>query len=241
MRNFILIFCSIFLGFSNTNAQEYPRFTVGPGINNYGFSLAFQSYHNPTKWALHPKYFQGPEIELGNIYHPKEIALINSTFPGTSVYKMGKVNYAWALRCSYQWRVPLTYRSDRKSVAMQWVTHTGISLAYHWPVYIQYFNPDTAVNGREVVRYNPEIHSQSLIFGRQSWTSHFGSGSFTPGLVLKSGLEFIWGNYFNNVKVIETGIRIEAFSNRIPILYKNYLNKSVYGGIYFQFAFGSSE
>lgn len=220
-------------------SQSNPKFDLGVGINTNGFYLHGQRFGRSgiSGW----KRPQGPGFEIGNIFHTKEIALLNSAFPGTNIYKLGKVNYALALRSTYQFRTPLTYRSDKKSIAMNYVFSSGISMAYSWPVYIRYFSSDPDDGGVQVVRYDPEVHAQPLIYGRQSWTTKFGTGKFIPGLIFKSGLEFIWGSYFNNIKVIETGVRVEAFSQKLPILYRSNLNKQIYTGLYFNFAFGSSD
>lgn len=220
-------------------SQSNPKFAIGVGINTNGFYLQGQRFGKPVTHAWTRP--QGPGFELGNIFHPKEIALLNSAIPGTSIYKLGKINYTWALRTTYQFRKPLTYRSDKKSIGMNYVFSPGISMVYNWPVYIRYYSSDPNDGGVQIVRYNPEVHRQALIFGRQSWTTKFGTGKFIPGLVFKNGLEFIWGSYFNNIKVIETGIRVEVYSQKLPILYRNSLNKQVYAGLYFSFAFGSSD
>lgn len=239
MRQVAVILFLFICGQHSVLGQSNPKLALGIGVNTNGFYLHGQKMRNSNAESW--KKPQGPAFEFGNIMHNKEVALLNNAFPGTSIYKLGKINYTWALRTSYQWRKPITYRTDKKAIAMNGIGGAGVSLAYAWPVYIRYFSSAPDNGGVEIVRYDPNVHSQALIYGRQSWTSHFGQGKFIPGLVFKTGLEFIWGSYFNNIKVIETGLRAEIFPNRLPIMYKNNLNKNVFAGVYFNFAFGSAD
>lgn len=219
-------------------SQSESIVSVGAGINGYGISGAIK-YHKATEKVLG---FGDWMLEVGNIQNKREIALINNALQSSGVYKFNKINYAWALRPYYMGKYPLSFRQDRKSVSLNAIGGVGLPLAYTWPVYILLFQPDnTSAEVYKTVQYDPAQHDQAFIGGRAPFTRGFGNGKITPGLGLNAGLEFAWGNYKNDVKIVTLGTRIEAYSKKLPIMYEGDvkgLNRSLYSMFYLTFAFG---
>lgn len=209
----------------------------GIGMNRYGFAFnyKYQKADNPNSvWTRGDLFF-----EMGNIVNPREIALINNSLQNSGIYKFGKINYAWTLRNYYMVRRNISQRQDRKNVAMNAIFGAGIPFCYTWPVYIRYFDPGAGPNGStDVVRYDPEIHQQAQIAGRASFSTGIKEGKVIPGVGLNAALEFFWGNYRSDVKVLTLGTRIEGYNQNIPILYRSDLNKRLFSMFYFNFAFG---
>jgi hypothetical protein len=211
--------------------------SFGPGINRYGVAASVK-YHAPSKEE------NGPLVgdfllEFGNIQHSREVALINNALQSSGVYKFGKINYAWAARPYVMGKYPLSMRQDKKSVAVNLIGGLGIPLAFSWPVYILLYDPQAGPGQAYTeVRYDPNVHTQALIGGRAPFTRGLSSGKITPGLGLNTGLEFAWGNYQSDVKMLTLGMRLESYSKDLPILYINSLNQQVYSYFYLTFAFG---
>lgn len=236
MRHIFLLLLSISCIFPAL-AQQDGLHMPGIGINRYGFAINYK-YQKPdnvnSQWTKGDLFF-----ELGNINNPREVVLINNTLPNSGVYKFGKINYAWTLRNYYMVRRNLSQRQDRKNVAMNAIFGAGIPFCYEWPVYIMYFDPAIGPSGATTaVRYDPEVHQQAQIAGRASFTTGFKQGKIIPGAGINAAMEFIWGNYRSDVKVLTIGARVEGYSKTIPILYRNDLNKSIFSMFYFNFAFG---
>lgn len=211
---------------------------VGPGINGYGVAAAVK-YYRPGLQTFHSGDLL---FELGNIQNKREIALINNALQSSGVYKFAKINYAWSFRPYYMTRYALATRQDRKSVSLNAIGGVGLPIAYTWPVYILLFEPDqTNTEVYQTVRYDPAQHDQAFIGGRAPFSRGLREGKFTPGVGLNTGLEFAWGNFRNDVKIVTLGMRLEAYAKKLPIMYEGEtqgLNKSLYSFFYLTFAFG---
>ncbi len=239
MRKSPLLFFLLFCASGFLSAQKTSFSALGAGINRFGFSFHFRHYGeiNPNNNNFKPILDWG--IELGNVQHPREVALLNTTFQNSGVYKLDKVNYNWNIRPSVFFRKPIYNRNDRKTVGMSGVLGAGIPLALIWPVYVNVLQVDGSGNqtfARE--RYNPDVHPQSQINGRASFANGMGEMSFIPGLSAQAGLEFSWGSFRSEANILGFGLRVEAFPKKIPILHTAALNKAVFASFYLNFAFG---
>lgn len=218
-------------------AQSENLNALGLGVNRYGFSFHFKHYAKSDP-ADKPQW-KDWGLELGNIQHPREVALLNTMFQNSGVYKLDKVNFLWTLRPGWQMRKPLALRQDRKAVGINAIGGAGLPLAYHWPVYVMVLQVDAGGNETfETVRYNPDLHPQSVIGGRASFATGISRGGIIPGLSLQGGLEFLWGNYRTDANIITIGTRLDAYSKKLPILHTSALNKSVFSTFYINFAIG---
>lgn len=236
VRSYFAIFCLFFATLS-LRAQQDKLYAPGMGLNRYGIAINF-TYHRAdntlSKWTKGDLAF-----ELGNITDPREMVQINNTIQNPGIYKFGKINYAWTMRNYYMARRQLSQRQDRKNVAVNALFGAGIPVSYWWPVYILYFDPNAGQMGTtSVVRYDPTIHAQSQIAGRAPFYTGIKQGNFTPGAGINTACEFIWGNYRSDVKILTLGARVEAYSQKIPILYRNDMNKRLFSMFYLNFAFG---
>jgi hypothetical protein len=235
LKPLLLISALLTTGFLQAQSERILAF--GPGINRYGVGADFKYYQpNPNTVPFVAGDFS---LELGNIQHPREVALINPALQSSGIYKFGKVNYAWALRPYYMVRYALSVRQDRKSVALNAVAGAGLPVAYTWPVYIRLYQQGSGPNEQfDEVRYDPEKHPQHLIGGRAPFSRGFGEGNFTPGLGLNGALEFSWGNYRSDVKIVSLGMRVEGYAKKLPILYIDGMNKRLFSMFYLTFALG---
>lgn len=178
-------------------------------------------------------------IELGNVQHPREVALLNNFIGSSGIYKLEKVNYQWVIRPALNFRSIVSARPDRRSVGVNVVSAVGLPVAYNWPVYVTILEVDAFGNENfSTVPYNPEIHPQGIITGRASFTNGMSAGGFIPGLSLQGGLEFTWGNYRTDMNILGIGARVEAFASKLPIMFNTQLNRSVLSSFYINFAFG---
>lgn len=218
-------------------AQQDRLHAVGLGLNHYGLAVNYKYHHaaEPDKAWTRGDFF----CEFGNIMHPRELVVINQTIQNSGAYKLDKINYAWTMRNYYQVRRELSPRQDRKNIALNWIAGAGVPICYYWPVYILYFDPTQGSTGEVFTqRYDPSIHEQQYIAGRAPFYTGMKQGKFMPGLGLHSALEFIWGNYRSDVKILTIGARVEGYGKAIPILYRADMNKRLFSMFYLNFAFG---
>lgn len=235
----VLAGCCAFLRLS---AQSAPFSAIGAGINRYGFALNFRHFSGVKAGDLQHNPVIDWGIELGNIQHPREVALLNTTFQNSGVYKLDKINYVWNLRPSVFLRKVIYPRNDRKSLGMNALLGGGIPIGFYWPVYVTVLQVDASGNQYfQRVRYNPEVHSQSQISGRASFATGMGDARILPGLSAQAGFEFAWSSFRSEANILGFGLRVEAFPKKIPILYTNSLNKSVFASFYLNFAFGLGD
>lgn len=231
-----LLFNIAMVFFSGSSVAQ-GLFSFGAGMNRYGVSghVKFERNEESLK-----KFKTGDlKFEIGNVMHPREIALINHSLQKKGVYKFGKINYAWTARPYYMAKYQISSRQDKKSVELNAVGGVGIPLAYTWPVYILLYDPQAGPNDMYTpVKYDPEVHPQAYIGGRAPFSMGINDGRFIPGLGLDAGLEFSWGNYRSEVKMVTLGMRLEAYSRQLPIMYISQMNQSLYSMFYLTFAFG---
>jgi hypothetical protein len=233
-------FCAIFFILcSQIIAQPSPRNSLGVGISRYGVSASFRHdnfFHTLASRSINHTGFY---LDVGNIQHPREVAVVNTVFQNSSTYKVDKTNFAWTVRPGLLYSLMLSERADRRAIGVNLTSGPGITLAYTWPVYVTILQVDPAGNEYFTdVRYNPDIHKTSEIAGRAGFSRGFSQGAVTPGLTWQGGLDFQWGNYRNDVNTLTLGARIEAFPKKLPILHNNALNKSIFSAFYINFAFG---
>lgn len=179
-------------------------------------------------------------LELGNLRHPREIDVVNTSIPNSAPYVFGKINRAYILRGLAGWRWQIAARSDRKSIGLHGHFSGGLSMAYMAPVYVDLLYIDNNSAYYRPTRYNPELNPQFLIGGRSAFNYGLGEGKVIPGIHLRMGLEARWGNFRNDYKQLGCGIMVDAFSKSLPIMYGQ-ASKSVYSSFYLSFALGYAQ
>lgn len=237
MKSVVAAFLCIVAPALKLQAQTGSTAALGIGLNRFGVAFHFKHYTPLPETGRISKKDWG--LELGNVQHPREVALLNNFIGSTGVYKLEKVNYLWMLRPSWNFRSIVSTRPDRRSVGVNLVSAVGLPLAYHWPVYVTVLEVDQFGNENFITQpYNPEIHPQNIITGRASFTNGLSTGGVVPGLSLQAGLEFSWGNYRTDMNILGIGARVEAFAAKLPIMFNTQMNRSVLSSFYINFAFG---
>lgn len=182
------------------------------------------------------------ELEMAGMRHPKEIKLRMSDM-GTKGYFYGKQFVVTVLRGGYGYHKIITGKSDRRGVELRLLTLAGPSIAFAKPVYLTIQYPDP-INSQPyfypvVERYDPDnpYHTPEYIEGRAGYFRGFGEMNFFPGAFLKLGLSFEHSNLDDDIKLLETGIVVDAYYKTIPIM-ANAKNNQVYVNVYLNLMFG---
>ncbi|HEY4797840.1 MAG TPA: hypothetical protein VII99_02075 [Bacteroidia bacterium] len=181
------------------------------------------------------------ELEIVGLHHPKElktqIADVNA-----KGYFFGKQFTVTVVRGGYGYNKVITGKSDRRGVELRLVTLAGPSIAFAKPVYVNIFYADPIDPHRgnivpERFDINNPNHNINNIRGRAGYFHGFSEMNFFPGAFCKLGLSFEHANLDDDIKLLETGIVIDAFYKTIPIM-ADTKNNQVYINLYLNIMFG---
>ena len=181
------------------------------------------------------------ELEMVGLKHPKELKL--RAPDGTKGYFYGKQFVVTALRGGYGYHKTITGKSDRRGVELRLLTVVGPVLGLAKPVYLNVEYPDpirpAPYADIHVEKYDPNNfrHTPEHIIGRASYFRGFSEMNFYPGGFLKLGLSFEHSNLDDDIKLLETGIIVDAFYKTIPIM-ATAKNNQVYVNVYLNIMFG---
>lgn len=243
---FLKIACLLFLlipslSFSQMEEEEIPYTQeTGAGINlntNGGIigGVMFKHSRHISKGAYH--YFG---LEMVNVKHPKEQRVASPVSGNSYIYL--KQNYLFVIRPQYGREFLLFHKSEEEGVRVSGLVALGPSIGLVKPYAIEYDYTDysSGYNGPpKDVRsepYDPLKHTdpQGRILGTGGLFTATGQTKVVPGLNIKSGLSFEFGNSNTG---LEIGAMIEMYPKPI-ILIPFSKNDSVFTSIYFNIFFG---
>jgi hypothetical protein len=264
MKNiFVLISCALFLsplfwgGIGNEALAQDIAKGISPTIsqtNNddvlllYRHEQEFGGVIYSAGWGFNyrrGKHITGYkkrtlELELVGMRSPKEVK-IQVPDIGTKGYFYGKQFTVTLMRGGWGYNKVLTGKSERKGVELRLVTLGGPILAFAKPVYLEIWHQDPSgpFGNVTIERYDPAnpMHTPDHIAGRASYFHGFGEMNFFPGAFCKLGLSFEHGVLDDDVKLLETGITVDAFYKTIPIM-AHTRNNQVYINVYLNIMFG---
>jgi len=182
------------------------------------------------------------ELEVVGMKHPKEIKRQIADL-NTKGYFYGKQFTVTVLRGGYGYNKVITGKSDRRGVELRLVTLAGPSIAFAKPVYLEIQYPDQSYppsyKNRKIERYDPTnpFHTPDHILGKAGYFHGFGEMNFFPGAFCKLGISFEHSSLDDDIKLLETGIVVDAYYKTIPIM-ANTRNNQVYVNVYLNIMFG---
>ena len=214
------------------NEQEF-----GAVIHSSGWGINYRKCRHVTGYKKRVL-----EAEFVTLSHPKEFKL-QVRDVGTKGYFYGKQFTVDILRGGYGYHKIITGKSDRRGVELRLLTLVGPSIAFAKPVYVNVIYPDPLrpppfydIRTEKYDSNNPR-HTTENIVGRASYFHGFNEMNFFPGAFFKLGLSFEHANLDDDIKLLETGITVDAFYKTIPIM-ANTKNNQVYVNVYLNIMFG---
>jgi hypothetical protein len=191
------------------------EFSVGLNIHSQGWGVDFRRGKNlsVTKKRM-------LEIEFVGMHHPKEIKSINPYYENSKAFVYGKLNSMLVLRTGYGGQRVVASKAEWGGVEIRLNTTAGMSLGLLKPVYLNIIREDLARPGYVITveKFDPSIHTIDLIYGRANFFRGFDELKPYPGLYAKTGFSLEHGKYNEDVKIIEAGITIDVYGQRIPIM-----------------------
>lgn len=244
MKYCVRIIILILIGFNFSGfSQEFEdkkssvllrnELSYGLSVETNGFELMFRRGKSKTarKIAIY-------EISFSRIKHPKEIKIINESFPEfTRGYHYGKMNSFFNLNYSIGRQKVFFTKETNNSVQIKSTYLIGVSLGLAKPIYLK-INQGTYSNGidYEIERYNPDEHDRNNILERSSFFTGFSNTQLKPGIHAKYGIGFEYGTNTDNTKSLETGVILDAYPQRVTIMAEN--SQNLFFSLYINFSFG---
>lgn len=180
--------------------------------NGWGGNLTKGKFKTYKRYDLY-------SFDLVNIKHPKEYKIRYQTAPGniSKAFKYGKLNSLYNARFSYGQQRILFEKQREKGVEIYFNWKTGLSLGIVKPIYLEIISEVDGTSSSEQ-QYNPDIHNESNIYGKANFGTGFNEIRFAPGAHLKGGLKFELAKKREKIFAIETGVIVDVFPTKIPIL-----------------------
>jgi hypothetical protein len=191
------------------------EFSAGINIHSSGWGIDFRRGRNLTvskKRML--------DIEFVGMHHPKEIKSVNPYYENSKAFVFGKLNSMMVLRTGYGLQRVIASKAEWGGVEIRLNTTGGFSLGLLKPVYLNIIREDYP-NPRYIIsveKYDPDVHTIDLIYGRANFFRGFSEIKPYPGIFAKAGLSFEHGRYNDDVKIIEAGITLDAYSKTLPVM-----------------------
>ena len=179
-------------------------------------------------------------LDLVSMKHPKQFVLPISGTLRKVTY--GKLNSFHILRPTVGKKKVLFTKDVRKGVEISLNSAAGFSLGYSKPIYVLVVRKDAPNSARRAEeRYNPDVHSVNTnIIGRGRFLTGVFEGEFYPGLHFKYGIGFEFSPEDKGVKYLETGLSLDAYYKRVPLM--AYINNNPYFVTYYlNFFFGKKS
>ncbi len=217
--------CIAFSAYAQTeNPYEYvetppvllrKEFSAGLNIHSQGWGVDFRRGRN-----LSVTRKRMLEIELVGMHHPKEIKSINPYYENSKAFVFGKLNSMLVFRTGYGWQRVVASKAEWGGVEIRLNTTAGSSLGLLKPVYLNIIREDLTRPGYvfSVEKFDPTIHTIDLIYGRANFFRGFDELKPYPGLYVKTGFSLEHGKYNEDVKIVEAGITIDVYGQRLPIM-----------------------
>lgn len=191
------------------------EFSFGVNVHTSGWGFDFRKGKNLTAYKKRMW-----EAEIVNMKHPKEVRSVNPYFDNAKSFFYGKLNSMIALRAGIGQQQVIFSKAERSGVEVRFNYTAGLSLGLAKPVYLNILYPTAFEGEYEVIveKYDPERHYVDNIYGRAPFTEGISETRIYPGGYAKVGVSFDYGTMHDDVKSIETGITLDAYGKKVPIM-----------------------
>jgi len=191
------------------------EFAGGLLLHSRGWGLHFRKGRNISFFkSLHW------EVDAVSMKSPKQIKTINPYFTNSKSYVYGKLNYMYVVRAGLGYKRLLNRKPYWGGVELRFSYFGGFSLALAKPVYLYIMNYSVETDDFtiDIEKYNSTIHGLDNIYGRAPFTHGIGNTTLHPGLYLKTGLNFEFGEYNTSVKAVEVGAILDYYPIPVAIM-----------------------
>lgn len=225
MRNLFLGFIIFFLFFlgNQSYSQEIAlgdpemlvvrkrQWDIYGTLHTNGLGLGFRLSNSPT---IH--FIRGFDFEYTYYRHFKER---RSRIDYSNVLVYGKLNYFGQVRAGYGFTRVINTKPYWGGVEVGYFLYGGISLGLSVPVYLKIVDENKIVSQR----YDPDKHTRSNIYSKDSFFKGFKNMKFHPGVYLKTGMSFDFAKDDALILKLDFGAAVDAYYP--PVEKMAYVNK----------------
>lgn len=202
---------------------------AGPQLNYFKYATGGAGVHN-LGWYIGGKYGKSKsrlddriwEFDFWRIRHPKEVRISNPQFINPRPYVFGKLNDVYMLHIGYGVQRLIFDKSEKSGVEVRYQISLGPSLALLKPVYLDVLYPLNPSDPLRFVtrteRYDPRQHFENNIYGASTFSTGINETVLQPGIYAKGGVIFEWGAFTEEIKVLEAGLSVDFFPQRLEIM-----------------------
>ena len=208
--------------------RNEKSYGVTLNTNGWGAGYRFGKRINARKKWL----FEG---DINYMKHPKERKDFNYYSTSFSRFVYGKTNAAVNLRFGIGRQNELFEKFDKSSISVRFVWNVGLSSVFLKPIYYKILEDEFFV----VKKYEEGIPF-FYIWERAPFYKGLNEIRVIPGGFAKAGMSFEFSKTDKKLNILETGLFLEAYPNRIEIM-ANDMNQFLIAGVYFSFRFGKVE
>jgi hypothetical protein len=182
------------------------------------------------------------ELEFVGIKHSKHIKSFKNPFDNSNGFVYGQLNSIMVLRAGIGSHKTFVSKQSVRGIAISSVFNVGISLVYAKPSYIEVVGDLDIDNSLlvEIEKYDPNKHDYGSILGGTSLFHGFFTGTFYPGIYIKTALNFETSRKASKIKALEVGAILDLYYKKIPMM-ANDFNKMYFFNLYVSLNFGTKK
>ena len=195
------------------------EFSLEAKIHSFGFALGVNKGKIKTYYLT--KYYH---FDIGYLKSIKEKKnnLVTTSLNFYNSYSFGKRNYFFPARIGLGLKKYLSEKEENNGVAIGYSIEGGFTAGILKPYYLRAkVANDEGVLYKEI-KYTEETKDlfidENLIFDRSSFFKGINELSMVPGIHLNAAVHYALKAYEKPVYAIETGILIDAFIKRVPMM-----------------------
>ncbi len=205
----------------------------GVMMHTRGWGLVFRKGYNQNAFKKNLW-----EVEFFGIKDTKQVRInfYGAYYSNANSYIYGKLNKVYNIRAGIGQQFLLNSKPYWGGVELRFTYYGGISIGIAKPIYLYIINQNN-YSTIESEKYDPEKHFVEDIYGRAPFLDGVDQTQFYPGIYLKAGLNFEFGQYNTSIKALEAGVMVDGYAIPIPIM--AFRDKHYYFlNLYLNFTFG---
>ncbi len=181
-------------------------------LNSNGISIGYR-YAKRIDYRRKTIY----EFEFAHIKDDKEVKVTTNTQQLSRSFVYGKLNNFFALRGGLGLQKEIFEKFDKGGISIRYFYSGGISIGMLKPIYYEVWqqNPLTNVLEKRIMKFEEHTYPNS----RVTFFKGINELTLNPGLYAKGGFTFEFSKYDKVFHAIETGVMLDGFVKKVPIMY----------------------
>ena len=219
------------------------EFSIEAKLHTLGYAIGYNRGIISTYYLT--KFYH---FDIGYIKSIKE-KKNNLVITGITVYNSysyGKRNYFFPVRLGMGIKKYLSEKETHHGVAVGYSLEGGFTLGVLKPYFLVVRTRDQDNNtSYKTIKYSDENRhifiDENSIFDRSSFFKGFDQLSMIPGIHVNAAVHYAIKAYEKPVLAVETGIMIDAFIKKVPIMVETdgFKNNSLFINVYFNILIGN--